>query len=139
MIVMDIWPFVHEMFDNSSPAAWPHKKGQPIGPLVTYFLWDGKENDAFWIEQMRRALSAIEAKVYGAGVAPTTPIYGNTTLVERTAVHEVYRQNLDSLRETRKKYDPYNVMGQAGGFRIPFPEGERALRLHNSYAMCLIS
>ena len=138
-IVMDIWPFVHEMFDNSSPAAWPHKKGQPNGPLVACFLWDGKENDAFWIRQMNRALSAIEAKVYGVGAAPSTPIYTNTTLAERTGVSDVYRQKLDSLRETRKKYDPYDVMGQAGGFRIPLPEGERDQRIKKSYAMCLIS
>jgi hypothetical protein len=121
MVVIDIWPFVHEMFDNSSPAAWSHVKGQPNGPLLAYFLWDGEENDAFWVGQMNRALSAIEAKVYGVGAAHSTPIYSNTTLAERTAVNEVYRLNLETLRKTRKKYDPNNVMGQAGGFRIPLP------------------
>ena len=109
------------MFDNSSPAAWPHEKGQPNGPLVAIFLWDGKENDAFWIDQMNRALSAIEAKVYGVGVAPSKPIYCNNTLAKRTTVSSVYRQNLESLSKTRKKYDPNDVMGQAGGFRIPLP------------------
>jgi hypothetical protein len=136
---MEVWPFVHEMFDNSSPGAWPHEKGQPNGPLLVYFLWEGEENDAFWISQMNRALSAIEAKAYGVGVAPSTPIYTNTTLAERTAISEVYRGNLDSLRETRKKYDPYDVMGQAGGFKIPLPEGEQDPRSHKSYATCLIS
>lgn len=121
MAIVDIWPFVHEMFDNSSPAAWPHEKGQPNGPLVAIFQWDGEENDAFWISQMDRALSAIEAKVYRAGTASSTPIYCNNTLADRTAVSDVYRLNLDSLAKTRKKYDPYDVMGQAGGFKIPLP------------------
>lgn len=109
------------MFDKSSPAAWPHEEGDPNGPLLAYFLWDGEENDAFWIGQMNRALSAIEAKVYGVGVAPSKPIYCNNTLAKRTTVSSVYRQNLESLSKTRKKYDPNDVMGQAGGFRIPLP------------------
>jgi hypothetical protein len=101
------------------------------------FLWGGEENDAFWISRATRALSAIEAKVYRVGAAPSTPIYSNTTLAERTAVGEIYRLNLDSLR---KEYDPDNVLGQAGGFSITFPaQGERALPPYGYKFMSCVS
>ncbi|KAJ7911782.1 hypothetical protein B0H13DRAFT_1875515 [Mycena leptocephala] len=59
MVVADIWPFLPNMFDNSVDSAWPHKRGAPNGPLLVYFMWEGKENDVVWIGQMKTALDHI--------------------------------------------------------------------------------
>ncbi|KAF8132955.1 hypothetical protein EV363DRAFT_1416515 [Boletus edulis] len=37
-------------------SAWPHVKGQPNDPILAYSLWEGSENDNFWIQQMERAM-----------------------------------------------------------------------------------
>ncbi|KAF8122357.1 hypothetical protein EV363DRAFT_1554935 [Boletus edulis] len=62
-VVIDIWPFTETMFNNATECAWPHVKDQPNGPILAYFLWEGSENDKFWIQQMERAMKAIKKKV----------------------------------------------------------------------------
>ncbi|KAF8423164.1 hypothetical protein L210DRAFT_3509833 [Boletus edulis BED1] len=62
-VVIDIWPFTETMFNNATECAWPHVKDQPNGPILAYFLWEGSENDNFWIQQMERAMKAIKKKV----------------------------------------------------------------------------
>jgi len=122
MVVAEVWPFLPTMFDNSSPAAWPHFKGQPNGPLVVYFLWDGKEYDEFWINQMKEALANIRAVAMSEKCATDNmPVYWNTTLGD-TPVQDIYCNNLTSLSRTRAKYDPKDVMKNTGGFRIPLPQ-----------------
>ena len=122
MVVTEIWPFLNTMFDKSSPAAWPHVKGQPNGPLIVYFLWDGKEYDEFWIDQMKEALANIRTVALSEKcTTDNTPVYWNTTLGD-TSVQEIYRNNLASLSSTRAKYDPKDIMKNAGGFRIPLPK-----------------
>lgn len=123
MAVVDIWPFTKSMFDKSTPAAWPHKRGEPNGPILVYFIWEGVENDEFWISQMNKALDAILTKVRKSrGGQEDLPVYLNTTLSSRTSVHDIYRENLGRLMDLRKRYDPELVMNRAGGFSIPHPE-----------------
>ncbi|KAF8132913.1 hypothetical protein EV363DRAFT_1162984, partial [Boletus edulis] len=122
-VVIDIWPFTKTMFDNATECAWPHVKDQPNGPILAYFLWEGSENDKFWIQQMERAMKAIKKKVDKARgpQAEPLPVYSNTTL-DSTRVEDVYGDNFERLREAREKFDPERVMNQTGGFRIPHPD-----------------
>ncbi|KAF8436318.1 hypothetical protein L210DRAFT_3549436 [Boletus edulis BED1] len=122
-VVIDIWPFTKTMFDNATECAWPHVKDQPNGPILAYFLWEGSENDKFWIQQMERAMKAIKKKVDKARAphAKPLPVYLNTTL-DTTRVEDVYGDNFEDLKAARKKFDPRRVMDLTGGFRIPHPD-----------------
>lgn len=122
-IAIDIWPFTKSMFDKSTPAAWPHTKGEPNSPILACFLWEGLENDSFWIETMQKVLRAIQAKVTAARgrTAKPLPVYANTALYDYTTVEDVYGENLKALKQTRLKFDPNGVMDLTGGFKIPFP------------------
>ncbi|KAF8122402.1 hypothetical protein EV363DRAFT_1274784 [Boletus edulis] len=122
-VVIDIWPFTKTMFDNATECAWPHVKDQPNGPILAYFLWEGSENDKFWIQQMERAMKAIKKKVDKARgpQAEPLPVYLNTTL-DTTRVEDVYGDNFEDLKAARKKFDPRRVMDLTGGFRIPHPD-----------------
>src|SRR3954470_1225859 len=111
MVIAEIWPFHPSMFKHSSPAAWPHESNKPNGPLVLYFVWDGEDNDEFWIARLKEALErirqvALDEKCTTEGAA----VHGNTALAEVTSVEDIYRDNLDRLRDLRKKYDPFDVM-----------------------------
>lgn len=76
---------------------------------------------------MENALSAIKEKVRKARgpSAKPLPVYSNTTL-ESTTVEEIYGENLDKLKQLRKKFDPELVMDLAGSseFKIPHPMEE---------------
>jgi hypothetical protein len=121
MVVADIWPFLQTMFDTSVDSAWPHRRGIPNGPLLVYFMWEGRENDKPWIDQMKTALHHIHQVALRENcTTPDAPVYCNTTLEEVTTPQQIYRHNLDALSALRTKYDPDDVMGKTGGFRIPF-------------------
>jgi len=119
MVVIDAWPFLPSMFDNSTPAAWPHKKGQPNGPLIVCFQWEGENNDAYWIGLLMQILQSIQKVAKQEGCThDQLPVYCNTSLAD-TPVENIYKNNLWKLRRIRAKYDPNEMMSRAGGFRIP--------------------
>jgi hypothetical protein len=118
-VVGDVWPFLPR---NSTDSAWPHQNGSCNGPLLVYFVWDGPENDTFWIDQLKVALDSIRQVALAEGcTTPDVPVYCNTTLADPdvTTLQQIYRHNLADLSALRTKYDPHNVMGLTGGFRIP--------------------
>lgn len=119
---MDIWPFLPTIFDNSPPeAAWPHKKGEVYGPIVTYFLWENEKDDDHWLGVLTETLERLRQVALKEGVTKDdVPYYWNTSLEpEYITVEQIYRGNLDRLKKLRAKYDPNDVMGLTGGFRIP--------------------
>lgn len=121
-VVIDVWPTLSTAFDDYLlDVAWPRERGKAYGPLLTYFLWEDAANDQFWLDEINRALTAIHKVALAEGCTDeSAPIYLNTSL-ESTKVEDIYRNNLKWLGEVRKIYDPDNVMGNTGGFRIPLP------------------
>ncbi|KAG2053674.1 FAD-binding domain-containing protein [Suillus hirtellus] len=117
--VIDIWPFLPSMFDTSTSAAWPHEKGRPNGPLLACFQWEGESNDSFWIGMMKQILQSIQKVAEAEGCTnDKLPKYCNTSLAD-TPVQDIYKEHLPKLIAIRAKYDPNNMMGRTGGFRIP--------------------
>lgn len=117
--VIDIWPFLPSMFDTSTSAAWPHEKGRPNGPLLACFQWEGENNDSFWIGMMKQILQSIQKVAEAEGcTTDKLPKYCNTSLAD-TPVQDIYKEHLSTLIAIRAKYDPKNLMGRTGGFRIP--------------------
>ena len=120
MVVADVWPFLGTMFDNSTPSAWPHLRGQPNGFIVIYFAWEGAENDAIWIEHLGVALRHIhQIAVQERCTRKDAPVYLNTALKEVVDVTQIYRHNLTYLSKLVRQYDTADLMKQTGGFRIP--------------------
>ncbi|KAG8780057.1 hypothetical protein FRC19_007956 [Serendipita sp. 401] len=120
-VVFEIWPAHSGIFDNSTPSAYPHKKGSPFGPMVVYCVWEGANNDHYWVNEMQRALHNLYHIALTEGCTnDRLPFYSNTSL-DSTKVSEIYRENYGNLRRVRLKYDPQDVMKHAGGFRIRLP------------------
>jgi FAD/FMN-containing dehydrogenase len=119
LVKIDVWPFLPTIFDKSLPAAWPHEKGKAFGPVLAYYQWKDAKDDKYWVDEMKRALTEIRKVALEEGCTTrNAPVYGNTSL-EDTPVKDIYRGNLKNLSAIRAMYDPNNVMGNAGGFRIP--------------------
>ncbi|KZS94066.1 FAD-binding domain-containing protein [Sistotremastrum niveocremeum HHB9708] len=119
-ILIDVWPFRSDIFDKAAPgAAWPHEAGKGFGPLLVYFLWDDEKDDEFWLTLMKNTLETLlEVALAEGATVPDVAQYLNLSL-EDVPVEYVYRGNLEALGRVRQKYDPNDVMGQTGGFRIP--------------------
>jgi hypothetical protein len=125
-ILIDAWPFVSTMFNQSTPAAWPHpsvdpktnKKKPPVSFILAWYTWENEKNDNIWINEMKRALGKIQKKADVEGCTISQPpVYLNASLLD-TPVSDIYRENLSNLRQLRKKYDPNDIMKNAGGFII---------------------
>jgi len=121
-VIIDVWPCHPKIFENSPPgAAWPHTKDQPYGPLLAYFRWKKEEDDDFWVREMNKALRSIYHVALSEGcMTMDFPYYSNTSL-EDVPVERIYLGNLERLSKVRAKYDPDDVMGMTGGYRIPLP------------------
>jgi hypothetical protein len=87
--------------------------------VLAYYQWKDAKDDKYWVDEMKRALTEIRKVALEEGCTTrNAPVYGNTSL-EDTPVKDIYRGNLKNLSAIRAMYDPNNVMGNAGGFRIP--------------------
>ncbi|KAF9475882.1 hypothetical protein BDN70DRAFT_935519 [Pholiota conissans] len=118
-LLLDAWPFLPNIFDNSTPAAWPHKKGEAVSPLLAFYTWENEKDDDFWVGEMKRALGEIQTVAKSEGCTrDDAPIYLNTTLGD-TPVKDIYGENHSKLVRIKAKYDRHNTMRNAEGFVIP--------------------
>lgn len=108
------------MFQNSPPSAWPRPPNRQASfPLPIRCLWQGAQNDAFWLATLREITNDIHDFAVLQGCTPDdAPVYYNLAL-DDTVVGDIYRGNLPELQAIRQQHDPLNVMGRTGGFRIP--------------------
>lgn len=121
LVLLDVWPFLPSIFDDSTPAAWPHSKGNAFGPLLAYFLWEGSSEDRYWVGVMQQALDNVRRVAEDEGCTDeNAPVYLNNAL-DYTPVNDIYRTNLVDLSDLRATYDRDDVMGRTGGFKIPLP------------------
>jgi hypothetical protein len=113
-----MWPFNPNMYNNSTPAAWPHKQGEPNGPLVINFKWRNAADDDFWMDNVRATTEALREEAINQSVATqNTPIYYNLAL-DGTPAESIYQENTAQLASIRAKYDPNKTMNRTGGFRV---------------------
>ncbi|KZT39730.1 FAD-binding domain-containing protein [Sistotremastrum suecicum HHB10207 ss-3] len=119
-VFMEVWPFLDTIFDKSSgDSAWPHKKGEPYAPLLAWFIWENKEDDEFWLGILKTMLDNLRHVALREGITKEdVPYYANYS-PGTTPVEEIYRTNVRDIGKWRKQYDPADVMGLAGGFRVP--------------------
>lgn len=62
-------------------------------------------------QQLTRVAEAEGQEIEGLG------LYGNYAIFG-TALERIYRGNVGRLREIRRRYDPDDVMGLAGGWKF---------------------
>jgi len=118
-IGISLWPFTEDMFENATHSAWPHRKSQPNLPVIVYLTWEDKNDDEFWLEIMKSTLKNLRKRIYD--ISPSSrdlPHFINTAFAGTTTLSDLYGDNLETLRQLRKEYDPKGVMCLAGGFKI---------------------
>ncbi|EMD34615.1 hypothetical protein CERSUDRAFT_116778 [Gelatoporia subvermispora B] len=120
MIMVDAWPVHSAIFDNSPPgAAWPHERGKPFGPMLAYFLWEDEQDDEFWLTKLKGTLNRIRTVARNLGLTTSNPAYYSNLSLESVPAKSIYRGNMKRLSKVKTEYDPLDVMGRAGGHKIP--------------------
>ncbi|TFY66023.1 hypothetical protein EVG20_g5066 [Dentipellis fragilis] len=110
--------FLPSMFSHGSSSAYPPDRSITIEPINLLFGWTdptatGRMHDA--MVQSANQMKAV-AVADGQDVA-NAAIYSNYALGD-VPLEAVYGGNVERLHELKKRYDPDNVMGLAGGFKF---------------------
>jgi hypothetical protein len=116
---VELQPFLPSVFSHSKiPAAYPFTRVNPPSPFNIYYSWSDPADDQIFydaIQTSAKYLQKIAAQehpdVLGYPKYPHWAIYG-------TPVEEIYGPNLPKLRSIKRKYDPHNLMGLAGGWKF---------------------
>jgi hypothetical protein len=116
----DVEPFLSTIFTHGSvsASAYPPTRSRGLLPLNLYYAWvepalDQKVHDA--VAQSTAQLVRV-ADSDGQDIADA-PLYGNYA-VDGTPVERIFGNSLPRMQATKSKYDPNNVMGLAGGWKV---------------------
>ncbi|KAI0825970.1 FAD-binding domain-containing protein [Irpex lacteus] len=118
IVSYDVEPFLSDLFHHGGGSAYPPDRSRTLLPLNIYFTWrdaaqDGKIRDI--AVQSAQQLSN-EAVSQGQNIAHA-PLYGNYA-IDTTPTSRIFGNNLFALKALKRFYDPLNVMGLAGGFKL---------------------
>ena len=87
-------------------------------PTNIYFGWSSSARDAEVAAMLRQSSAAVRAAALADGQdVASAAIYPNDALFG-TPLEDIYGANVPRLREIRKRVDPKDVMGLAGGFKF---------------------
>ena len=87
-------------------------------PVNLYFGWSSSARDADVAAMLLRSTTALRAAALADGQdIADAAVYGNDALFD-TPLEDIYGTNVPRLKEIRKKVDPKDVMGLAGGFKF---------------------
>ena len=101
------------------PSAYPFDRSQNYLPVNIFFTWGQPSQDAYFIKSMKQLSSTIQAEAIREGQRiQNAPWYPNYALYSDDISH-FYGPNVPRLQAIKRKYDPNNVMGLTGGFKIP--------------------
>ena len=84
-----------------------------------WFEWDGPEYDQDYHDAVMastRHLKKLVVQEQGQWL-DEMPVYNNYAVPD-TPLESIYGDNVSTLREIAKKYDPKRVMTLAGGFKF---------------------
>ncbi|KAL4079832.1 FAD-binding domain-containing protein [Scleroderma citrinum] len=118
-ISYDVEPFLPTIFThNTSSSAYPGSRKLGVFPLNLYFAWTDSSAD----QQMQAATRTSASTLYNKAIAlgqsiQDAPLYNNYAIFS-TPLQSIYGDNVDALHSIKKKVDPANVMGLAGGFKF---------------------
>ena len=113
-------PFLPSILShNTHDTAYPFTRDVLYTPFNIFVAWADPSQDA----AMKKAIESIGAVLEKALVeegykgVPTSPLYPNYALWD-APLERIYGTNLPRLQDIKRKVDPEDVMGLAGGFKV---------------------
>ncbi|ESK84493.1 FAD-binding domain-containing protein [Moniliophthora roreri MCA 2997] len=116
-LVITTEPFVQPNA-HSTDSAYPHPSDRFVCPSVIELDWQDPASDEFFVNLVAETQQAIQTRAIQEGQSSPNAILYNNYAPANTPLELIYGDNLSRLREVKRRVDPENVMGLAGGFKI---------------------
>lgn len=117
-VVYSLDPFESDYLTHGQASAYPPDRSRAVLPSSIYFGWTDESVDKYMADAMRTSSATlVEAGIRDGQDLRDAPPYCNYALFG-TPVTRIYGGHVKRLHEIRKKYDPENVMGLAGGWKF---------------------
>ncbi|OCH91179.1 FAD-binding domain-containing protein [Obba rivulosa] len=117
-ISYDVEPFLPSVFSHGSDSAYPPDRSRGLLPLNIYFAWTLPTSDDIMQDAALQSASFLTQKAVAGGQDITdAALYGNYAIFS-TQLSQIYGSNLARLQTIKAQYDPQNVMGLAGGWKL---------------------
>ncbi len=118
LLVYSLDPFEPDYLSHGGPSAYPPNRSLPVLPSSIYLGWTNASADGFMAEAMRLShASLVEAGIKDGQDLENAAPYINYALFG-TPLKTMYGDHLERLHEIKKRYDPEDVMGLAGGWKF---------------------
>ena len=111
-------PFEPDFLTHGGQSAYPPDRSLAVFPSLVYVSWTSASADTYMADALRlSAKSLVEAAIQDGQGLKNAANYVNYA-ISGTPLEKMYGKHLDRLRRIKKKYDPENVMGLAGGWKF---------------------
>ncbi|TEB23056.1 FAD-binding domain-containing protein [Coprinellus micaceus] len=113
-------PFLQDILShNKHDTAYPFNRAEMYTPFNIFIAWADPSKDEWYKQEIEKIRDVLQAKLIEEGYegVTTAPVYSNYALWDAPA-ERLYGSNLPKLQEIKRKVDPEDVMGLAGGFKI---------------------
>jgi hypothetical protein len=118
LLVYSLDPFESDFLTHGGPSAYPPDRSRAVLPSSIYLGWTNASVDGYIADAMRlSAASLVEAGIQDGQDLKNAAPYINYALFG-TPLETMYGKHLERLRGIRKRYDPEDVMGLAGGWKF---------------------
>jgi hypothetical protein len=115
----DIEPFLPSALSHSSSAsAYPPSRLQVYLPTNLYFAWSSPLSDEIVIKAIRESERVLTNTAIQLGQPIQNAASYSNYAESSTPLQDIYGSNLPALKALKAQYDPADVMGLAGGFKI---------------------
>lgn len=110
--------FLPSYFSHGAASAYPPDRSKFDQPINTYMAWDDPQDD----DRVYAAVNALDSSLREVATAEGQNVanaacYPNIAAAD-TPLEKMYGSNLERLRKIKRAYDPENVMGLAGGYKL---------------------
>ncbi|KAJ3507060.1 hypothetical protein NLJ89_g6521 [Agrocybe chaxingu] len=115
-----VTPFHSSIYShNTQTTAFPPDRVTPYIPFNMYYSWLNATYDNDFYDTARASAQTITnaAIAEGQSISPNAAVYPNNAMFG-TPLERIYGDNLPTLRALKRRVDPLNVMGLAGGFKF---------------------
>jgi len=118
LVVYSLEPFESDFLTHGEPSAYPPDRRHAVLPSSIHLGWTNASVDGFVADALRLSTaSLVEAGIRDGQDLKNAAPYVNYALFG-TSVETMYGEHLERLRKIKKRYDPKDVMGLAGGWKF---------------------
>jgi hypothetical protein len=119
----DVLSFAAPLPGFPTPSAWPPTRDFALLPSEIWYVWNSTADDAVITSAQGTSAARLRAKAVQLGQVEADPSYPGWSAYANYAPYwftkdDIWGENVDQLEDIKAIYDPDDVMGLTGGFKL---------------------